>query len=80
MKNQDQEKLQQEIERLNATYIELVYSPDSVDQIELIDHHRCLQSTDLNITATLQALSKLPDLAGSGAFWDAVVDLDTEKS
>lgn len=76
MKNQ--ELLQLEIERLNASDIELVYDPGSVYEWELVDHNNQLQTTDLDISATLEALKLLPNNAGSSAFWEVVVDVDAE--
>lgn len=75
-----QELLQSEIERLNATNdIELVFDPGSISEYELINHARQLETYDLDIFATLEALKLLPDNARSSAFWEVVVDTDTKK-
>lgn len=66
--------LKAEIKRLNATDIELVYSVDSAEEFELINNKEGLETTDLNILATLDQLQLLSDNAGSDTFWYAVRD------
>lgn len=71
----NQEKLLKlEIVRLNATDIQLIYSPESIYEFELINRKLDCRTKDLDAFATLEALEKLPNNAGSDAFWTVVVD------
>ena len=64
-------KLQSEKNRLNATEIEIIYSDESFNQYEL--QYEDEQTENLQIEETLANLQKLPDNAGSSAFWASVV-------
>lgn len=77
----DQERLLRlEIERLKAIDIELIHSPDSLYEFELINNRLNIETTDLDVFATLESLEKLSTDAGSDTFWDAVVDAGTERA
>lgn len=64
-------KLQSEKNRLNATEVEIIYSDESVNEYEL--GYEGEQTEDLDIEETLANLQKLPDNAGSSAFWASVI-------
>lgn len=65
-------QLKLEIERLNASEIEVVYSDESINEYEL--QYEDEQTTNLDIEKTLEQIKDLPDNAGSEVFWQWVID------
>lgn len=66
------ERLKAELDRLNILGIELVYSEESPDEYEITSG--TIESTHLNIAATVNNLQHLQPSATQAEFWQAVID------
>ena len=69
------DKLKDELIRLDATEVEIIYSDESENEYEL--EFKGEQTNNLDIVTTLEAIAGLPDNTGVQIVWGLIVDEDT---
>lgn len=65
-----EQQLKDELERLDAQSIEIIYSEDSRDEYEL--SYQDFETQNLDIKGTLQSFQGVPDRAGSDVAWSLI--------